>query len=42
MKWEDDVMQDIQTVEIKSWTRIAMDRSGWSETIEQAMSHQGL
>jgi hypothetical protein len=37
-----DVMKDIQTVKIKIWTRIAMDRSRWSETVEQARTLQGL
>jgi hypothetical protein len=42
IKWEDDVMQDIQTVNIKNWRRIAMNRSRWNKTVEQAMTHHGL
>jgi hypothetical protein len=42
MKWEDHVMQDIQTVKIKMWTRIVMNRSRWRETVEQDRTHQGL
>jgi hypothetical protein len=41
LKWEDDVMLDIQSVKIKSWRRIAMI-SRWNEFVEQARTHQGL
>jgi hypothetical protein len=40
-EWQDYVMQDTQTVKIKIWRRIAMNRSGWNQTAEQARTHKG-
>jgi hypothetical protein len=36
-KWEEDVMQDM-----KNWRRIAMNRSEWNETVEQAGTCEGM
>jgi hypothetical protein len=33
MNWEDDVMKDTRTINIKSW-RIGINRSKWIEIVE--------
>jgi hypothetical protein len=43
MKWEDDVMQDIQNCEDQEVEKdFAMNRSRWNEIFEQARTHQGF
>jgi hypothetical protein len=42
MNSEDDLCRILQIVKFKIWTRFAMNRSRWSETVEQARTHQGL
>jgi hypothetical protein len=32
----------IKTIKIKNWRRIAMKRSRWSEIVQQARTHEGM
>jgi hypothetical protein len=41
-RWQDDVLKDIKTVKIRSWTQLVKDRKNWSEIVEQAKTHTGL
>jgi hypothetical protein len=40
--WQDDVLKDIKTMNIRSWTQLVKDRIKWSEIVEQAKTHTGL
>jgi hypothetical protein len=39
---QDDVLKDIKTMEIRSWTQLVKDRKKWSEIAKQAKTHTGL
>jgi hypothetical protein len=41
-RWQDDVLKDIKTMKIRSWTQLVKDRKKWSEIVEQAKNHTGL
>jgi hypothetical protein len=41
-RWQDDVLKDIKTMKIRSWTQLVKDRKKWSEIVEQAKTHTVL
>lgn len=41
-RWIDDVEEDLKTLRIGNWRRIAVDRTRWRNIVEQAKTHQGL
>jgi hypothetical protein len=41
-RWQDDVLKDIKTMKIRSWTQLVKDRMKWSEIVEQAKTHTEL
>ena len=35
-RWEDDVLEDIQSMHIRSWKKVAQNRDSWKKVAEQA------
>jgi hypothetical protein len=35
-RWEDDVMEDIKNMNIRSWKKVAQNRDSWKKVVEQA------
>jgi len=35
-RWEDDVLEDIKSINISNWKKVARNRDGWKEVVEQA------
>jgi hypothetical protein len=42
LQWEDGVDQDMTTLGVKNWRRVALDREEWAELLKKARAHQGL
>ena len=42
MRWEDDVSEDLVTIKIDNWSKMAMDRKASKRTDEQAKTHKEL
>jgi hypothetical protein len=34
-RWEDDVMEDIKNMNVRSWKKVAQNRESWKEVVEQ-------
>jgi hypothetical protein len=39
---EDGVDQDMTTLGVKNWRRVALDREEWAKLLKKARAHQGL
>ena len=35
-RWEDDVLEDIKSINISNWKKVAENRDGWKKVVEQA------
>ena len=35
-RWEDDVLEDIQSMNVRNWKNVAKDRDIWKKVVEQA------
>ena len=35
-RWEDDVLEDIRSMNVGNWKKVAQDRGSWKKTVEQA------
>jgi hypothetical protein len=35
-RWEDDVLEDIKSMNIRNWKKVAQNRDGWKKAVEQA------
>ena len=35
-RWEDDVLEDINSINISNWKKVAQNRDGWKKVVEQA------
>ena len=35
-RWEDDVLEDIRSMNVSNWKEVAQDRDCWKKTVEQA------
>jgi len=35
-RWEDDVLEDIRSMNVCNWEKVAQDRDSWKKTVEQA------
>jgi hypothetical protein len=38
LRWEDDILEDIKSMEVCNWKNIAQDRERWKKVVEQARS----
>jgi hypothetical protein len=34
--WEDDVLEDINSMNVRNWRNVAQDRERWKKVVEQA------
>jgi len=34
-RWEDDVLEDIKSINIGNWTNVARNRDSWKKVVEQ-------
>jgi hypothetical protein len=37
LRWEDDVTQDIKTLGVKNWRKVAMEKESWQKLLMKAM-----
>ena len=35
-RWEDDVLEDIRSMNVRNWKKVAQNRDSWKKMIEQA------
>jgi vacuolar-type H+-ATPase subunit H len=35
-RWEDDVLEDIKSMDISNWKKVAQNRDSWKKAVEQA------
>jgi len=35
-RWEDDVLEDIMSVNLRNWKKVAQNRDSWKKVVEQA------
>jgi len=35
-RWEDDVLEDIKTMNMCNWKKVAQNRESWKKVVEQA------
>ena len=35
-RWEDDVLEDIRSMNVRNWKKVAQDRDSWKKAVEQA------
>jgi len=41
-RWQEDVMEDLKKLKVKSWKETAKDRRTWRDLAENAETHKGL
>jgi len=41
-RWQEDVMEDLKKLKIKTWKETAKDRRTWRDLTEKAKTHKGL
>ena len=34
--WDDDVLEDIKSINISNWKKVAQNRDSWKKVVEQA------
>ena len=34
-RWEDDVLEDIRSMNVSNWKKVAQDRDRWKRTVEK-------
>jgi hypothetical protein len=42
LRWEDGVNQDMRTLGVKNWKKVALNRGKWAKFLKKARAHQGL
>ena len=35
-RWEDEVLEDIKSINIRNWKKVAQNRDSWKKVFEQA------
>jgi len=35
-RWEDDVLEEIKSININNWKKVAQNRDSWKKVVEQA------
>ena len=41
-RWENDVLEDVRSMNVRNWKKVAQDRESWKKTVEQARTLQRL
>jgi len=36
IRWEDDVLEDIKSINLSNWKKVAQNRDSWKKVFEQA------
>jgi len=36
MRWEDDILEDIRSMNVHNWKKVAQVRDSWKRAVEQA------
>ena len=36
IRWEDDVLEDIKSMNVRNWKDVAQNRDSWKKVVEQA------
>jgi hypothetical protein len=42
IRWEDDVSEDIKSMNISNWKKVAQNRDSWKKAVEQARTFYRL
>ena len=42
IRWEDDVLEDIKSMNVRNLKNVAQNRDGWKKVVEQARTLNGL
>jgi hypothetical protein len=42
LRWEVDVLGDINSMNVRNWKKVAQDREGWKKVVEQARTSNRL
>jgi hypothetical protein len=40
--WEDDVLEDIKSMNVSNWNKVAQNRGSWNKVVEQARTSYTL
>ena len=40
-RWEDDVLEDIKSINISNWKKVPQNRDSWKKVVEQARCYIG-
>ena len=35
MRWEDDILEDKRSMNVRNWKKVAQDRDSWEKAVEQ-------
>jgi hypothetical protein len=41
-RWEDDVLEDIKSMKVRNWKKVAQNRDRWKKVVEQARTFYRL
>jgi len=41
-RWENDVLEDMKSINICNWKKVAQNRDSWKKVVEQARTLYGL
>ena len=36
LRWEDDILEDIKSMNVRNWKNVAQNRDRWKKVVEQA------
>ena len=36
MRWEDDILEDKRSMNVRNWKKVAQDRDSWEKAVDQA------
>jgi len=42
LRWEDDVLEDIKSIIVRNWKKVAQDRERWKKVVEHARTSNRL
>ena len=41
-RWEDNVLEDIKSMNVRNWKKVVQNRDSWKKVVEQARTLQRL
>jgi len=42
LQWDDGVGQNMRTLGVKNWKKVALNRDEWTQILKKVRAHQGL